>query len=253
MFTLPRNLRVVELRSPYDCLEQDRARLLFSRIMALKIRGYRAVYPYGVLPVDGYDFIATHLAVCEEGPSYDWLPLMAFRTVSWERCQRHRLPFHGLSVLRASGARIQEQSLERHLEFCGKDGIAVSYGSSWTIDPRVRDEPELKRFLRDLMAGMLVCHERESGSGERLTCGTFKVKTDKFFQDLGYERLAEQGIELPPFQQTSLFGESVAVLRCARFSPAGLELAERYEELWRGREILGAESASENDVERKAA
>jgi hypothetical protein len=97
------NLQIVVLESPYDNMNDPLVRDLFSKIVQLKIEGYRLVYPYGVLPVDSYDFIATHHLVCREiNGSYQ--VLMGVKYITLKKCLTHNLPFPGIALLRTAKA-----------------------------------------------------------------------------------------------------------------------------------------------------
>jgi hypothetical protein len=242
------NLRIVVLESPYDTLSDPLVQDLFSRTMKLKIEGYQTVYPYGVLPVDSYDFIATHQLVCrEKNGRYEIL--MGAKYVTLQKCMTHRLPFPGLSLLRSSAATPHAQILESLLERYSKNPEKVSYGSSWTIDPISRSNPVVKKTLKDLMTATLVHYETELETVERFCCGAPKIKTDLYFENLGYHRLSDQNNPLPAFNQASLMGEAAVMLRCSNFSDAALNIAESYRDLWESRLVLRPESVAQQSQE----
>ncbi|MCM2276782.1 MAG: hypothetical protein NDJ89_01745 [Oligoflexia bacterium] len=239
MFLIPKNLRVIVLESPYDQIQNPGIQALFGKIVALKIEGYRRVYPDGVLPVDSHDFIATHYLVCEEKPSGPEI-LMGYKNVTLSQCLRHRLAYPGLNVLRGSeGTEAHQQALQAILDRCSRDRTPLTYGSSWTISPAI-PKGELKDFLKDLMTAMLVSSELEAGIPERVSCGGLRVKTDQYFQALGYRPLESRGAPLPPFAQGSLFGEQAIMLHCTRFSDRALALADRFAGLWQERFVFSA-------------
>lgn len=247
--TVPNRLRIVVLNAPYDTLKEPAARRALGDTLALKLEGYRRVYPYGVLPVDSYDLISTHHLVCEEDRD-GFHPIMAYRSVTLERCRIHGLAFPGLAVLRSSGAEKHERVLSGLLEKLACDPSLISYGSSWTISPRIPSGSEMRKILKDLMTAMLVTYEEETGTRERFSCGVPTVKSDRYFEGVGYTRVldsGETGAPLPPFAQASLVGEEAVLLRCSKFSDAARSLAGRYRELWLDRVVIGsgAEAAEE--------
>lgn len=207
-------------------------------MLALKIEGYQTVYPYGVLPVDSYDFFATHHLVCREVKGR-WDILMAYKSVTLARCQTHRLPFPGLSLLRNSGAETHAHTLEGLLKSHASHPELVTYGSSWTIHPEARKDLSLKNQLKEIMTAMLVRHEQDIGSVERISCGAPKIKTDQYFINLGYERLSRDGDLLPAFPQASLIGEMAVMLRCSQFSDYALSVSDNYNKLLDAQMTLG--------------
>ena len=230
--------QIVTLECPYDQLQNKLVQRLISQTFALKIEGYQESYPYGVLPTDTYDFIATHHLACERSPQ-GLIPIMAYKTVTLERCRVHRLPFPGVTVLRSSGAHRHADELEKFLASAESNQKSVSYGSSWTLSPRVRADRESARYFKDLMASMLIQYEQGLSTNFLFTCGVLKVKTNQFFESLGYQRLCDsENVQLPPFKQASLIGDEAVVLWSNGFKPEAVEQAQRFKSLWKSRLIL---------------
>ncbi|MDR3606231.1 MAG: hypothetical protein P4M08_02495 [Oligoflexia bacterium] len=243
------DIEIVVIESPYDTLGDPEVRDLFSRLAALKIEGYRAVYEYGVLPVDTYDFVATHYLVCRKNQGRPEI-LTGYKTVTLQKCLKHRLVFPGMALLRSAGATSHCLALEELLGQFAANPDKVSYSSSWTINPEVRKNPALKNLLKDLMTVMLAAHELEIGTVERLGCGVPKVKSDQYFQSLGYQRMTYRGDILPPFSQPSLVGESAVLLHGTEYTEEALRVVERYRDFWQARRIFRPSDAA---IEKKAA
>ena len=98
-----RKLKIVVLEAPYDSLKEKHAPDIFGKIISLKLQGYGPEYPYGTMPVDTNDFIATHLAVCVEDGS-ELKPIMAYKTVQQRKCRAHGVQFPGQYLPKISGA-----------------------------------------------------------------------------------------------------------------------------------------------------
>jgi hypothetical protein len=246
------NLRIVVIESPYDTLSDPLARDLFSKMLQLKIAGYRMVYPYGVLPADTSDFIATHQLICREvKDSYE--VLMGVKYITLKKSQTHNLPFPGLTLLRAARAELHEKALEQLLVSYRETPEKVSYGGSWAIGAEARSNPVLQKVLKDLFAVTLVRHEMEIGTSERFCAGATKVKTHEYFQNLGYEKFCYDGQVLPTINTASLLGEPAFMFRCTRFSPAALDLADRYQKLWDSRLVISSESIQSTPAKKEAA
>lgn len=249
MFLVPNGLKLVILESPYDQINDPQVKELFIETQALKINGYHGVYPYGVLPVDTYDFVATHHLVCETGQGR-LEPIMGYKSITLDKCKTHKLPFPGISVLRSSQAASHEKALQELLDGYQNNASAIDWGSSWTIAPRIRDNIELKKFLKELFIAMHVCHEREIGTKEWVTCGNNRVKTDRLFLDLGYQPLQSNGVALPYFIYTPLIDAEAMMFTCTKFSDSALKLADKFRDFWNTRIVI---SDSERAAQKKAA
>jgi hypothetical protein len=247
---LSNNLRIVVIDNPYDSLDNPMVQDLFAKTMALKIQGYRSVYPYGMLPTDTYDFVATHQLVCQEkNGSYE--VLMGYKSITLQRCQIHRLAFQPLAVLQASQATPHDQVMESILAKHAKNPEKISAGCGWTIHPSARENEILRKTLKDLMTTMLVYHEQETGTLERV-CGAIpRVKTDNYFENLGYQRLSHNGEVLPPFSAPSHFGEQAVMLHCPRFTEAAFTTAEHYRDIWDARVVV--ETQENVEMQKEAA
>jgi hypothetical protein len=229
--------KIITLTAPYDSLESnDELGENLLEMFRLKLRGYRDVYEYGVLPVDAYDFISTHhlFGFETEGP---FRPLMAFRTIEMDKCDLHGMPYPGLTILRSSGAHLHADTLLTLLNRW--KGQRVSYASSWTMAPNLRLDRPVRDFLRDMMVTMLMNHELDRKTDHKVLCGVPKVHTDKLFERYGYERVKANGEPLPPFPQASLMGEEAVLLHCERFSDEALEIAAKHRHIWDARRIVG--------------
>lgn len=248
---IPKNLRIVILNAPYDTLKNPEAQSLLGATLALKLDGYRRSYPYGVLPVDSYDFISTHHLVCEE-KNGSLIPLMGYRSVTLEAAKVFKMPFPGLAVVRSSGAKRHEAVLLRLIEEADNAKRPITYGSSWTISPQVTSGSAFRQHMKHLMTTMLVGYELGAGIEERFCCGVPAMKSDRFFQEVGYTRIEEDGDPLPPFSQASLLGEEAVLLRCRTFSDKALEIADAHHEFWANRIVIDEGTAAREEIRKTA-
>lgn len=245
-------IQVVVLDSPYETFFQPETQNLLSQALQLKLKSYQNVYALGVLPLDTYDFVSTHHLIGRTDPNGVFQPLMVFRTTALDRCRRHQLAFPGVAVLRASGAVEHAVVLERRLEEWTKQNLRVSYGSGWAIAPELRVDRALREALKDLMTALLVNHEQESRTDRLVACGAARVHTDEYFQNIGYGRMREGAVELPPFRQSSLIGVEAVLLETQKFNERALVLAQRYRSFWENRLELRATPSSKPDLKKSA-
>lgn len=249
MFVVPRGLKILVIDHPYRALGHPETQHLFGRLMGMKIAGYRAAYPFGVLPVDTYDFVASHILVCVPEGSDGWKPLGAGRVISEERCEAHRLPFPAQALLRDA-----QSDTSRHLQAVEEIVAAarsrmkrLDYHSSWTLSPALRDQPELRRFVRDVMVSTLITRMVEDVEREHLLCGVLRMKTDELFKWVGYEPLKAGTEVLPEILQRSLFGEPVLMFHSTGVTAEAREMTQRFRALWEERQILAGDVVVSSD------
>jgi hypothetical protein len=206
--------------------------------------GYGGEYPDGILPIDTYDFIADHHLVCvpRDGVLH---PLMGYRAIPLERCDRHQLPFPGLSLLRdaMSETRLHQRELEALVARCREKAIPLEYQASWTMSPELRDQREFRDFLRDALLAILLMSGDDRPGLERVLCGVPRFKTDALFLGFGFEALSHEGEVLPPVIQRSLRGEPVRMLHCVKVAEWTRALREKFGRMWNDRLCLPAETA----------
>ncbi len=236
-FSAASDLKMVTLECPYDAWDNPELVRLFSQTVGLKLRGYRKVYDYGVLPVDTTDFLATHHLVCtQEGGQLT--PLMGFKAITLSRCKMHNVAFPLTGILGSSGARTHLDVLEEELERAKREDRDVAYASSWTILPEARENAMFASILTRHFIAMMTLHFESLPGALRIACGSVTHKTDQLLCRMGYERMMNGEQELPPFEQASLMGEKAVVLRCDRYSAEAERIAERYRQAWNERLVL---------------
>lgn len=234
-------LQLVSIECAYDVWNSDLVQDLFGKMVALKLKGYRARHPYGVLPVDTYDFIASHHLVCrrEKGELF---PVTGFKTTTLDRCRMHKLPFPGLTLVEAAGAPEHAEVVRGIIERCEREGIKLGYTSSWTIDPQAREDKEFVAHLRAIIEMIYVFFHREKQLDELIVGGTVRVGTDRLFETWGHEPLKRNGVVLPPISVAHLLGDPVVVMYLRRFSDEVQARAEQLRALWKNRIVLGGDT-----------
>jgi hypothetical protein len=237
-------LRIVVLKSPFQIwtqYEDPVFQKLFTEMVGLKIRGYGAEYPEGVLAVDTSDFIATHLLVCQEGRE-GLRPIMGFKTTSLADCEKHRVAFPALGLVQAAEAKPHIEVMKGIIARCLKEGKQLSYTGSWTIEPHLRKNKELSRELVKLFKTTYVFHHLEQKVDEIITGGTMRFKADTLLGDMGHDPLAGPAGMLEPIQVRHLFQENVRVLHLKKFSALAKETVEPYRSMWEDRLEISCES-----------
>lgn len=235
-------LKVVTLNCPYDQWSDPVVRDLFCKIIALKLKGYGASYPYGVMPIDTSDFVGVHFAVCDVGADGELRPLMAYKAVDRDRCLAHNLTFPALTLARYSDLAEYERTVQAALREAERRGVNISYDSSWTVDPKVRENRALAALLKKFMTMFMVnSHlDPEWNVPMSICMGVPRFKTDGYFTSLGYEQFNTGGEPLPGIPLPPLHGELAVMFLLKEFTKEALATAAEMSAFWQDRLALRA-------------
>lgn len=242
------NLKMVVLKNPYSLWMQNDSpefQDLFHKIVGLKLRGYGAEYPEGVLAVDTSDFVATHLLVCRQDRSA-LIPLMGFKTTLLRDCQKHRISFPGLGLVQAAEAPQHVQAVKKIIDRCQQQEKQLAYTGGWTIDPEVRQNRALTKELNEWFHTLYVLFHLENQIDEIITGGTVRFKADSMVLKMGHNPLQSEQGALPPISVKHLFDEKVLVTHLTSFSENAIERTKPYRQVWMERiELTGNVNSGE--------
>jgi hypothetical protein len=231
-----KNLKIVILESPFESWSQAGVPDLFKNTVELKRLGYDGYYQDGFLPVDSSDFVGTHHLICEENES-GLIPVAGFRSVTLGACKKYHLKFPAQSLLdkKDVGTELHCESVKKIIDEAEAANQTLSFGSSWTMLPRVRSIPENASLLKDIARGMLYSYQTENGIDAEMCVGVSMVKTDVYFSELGYDPITLNGRTLAPFDAAYIGYKQVILLHRTEFTPKAIQAAERYRRLWENR------------------
>jgi hypothetical protein len=232
-----KRLKIVTLDCPYDTFDHQETQEFFSQMVRVRIRGYQGAYGYGVLPLDGTDFIGTHLLFCEEGDG-GLNVISTMKSTSYSRCKAFNIPFPALGLAKSSQQEPQVRYVERFMESADAGNHDVTYIGGWTIDPaRKKNDTGIVSILRELYVAANVQLMREQPAVRAvLIGGNIRFKTDQFFNQMGFEYgIDENGNRLPAFGAQFAFGEPVTLLGLHTFSESALALGIKYQSQWDNR------------------
>lgn len=249
------DLRIVVMKNPFGLWSSPEAvpfMELFHGMIGLKLRGYGAEYPEGVLPVDTSDFIATHLLVCHQREGR-LQPLTGFKSTLSSDCDLHRVSFPALGLVQSAEASPHIEYVKATMERCQAAGSRLAYTGSWTIEPELRKNRELAQILVGLFRATYIFHHLDAGVDEIFTGGTMRFKADVLLGRLGHDPLEIQGEKLPPIHVKHLFGEKVLLLHLRQFCEQAKASVEMYRRLWDERLILDGGLASDRKDSQRAA
>ena len=151
------DLKIVIVDNPYDCIQNDAARDLWSKIMALKIAGYRSEYRYGILPVDTSDFFACHMAICRKLPNGSLEPVLVCKNISLERFRIFSADeFMLVELFRRSNAPEHLQAMRDLIKYSDDSGKNLHYFGTYTTNPVLRGDPKFSALIKELFLALHV-------------------------------------------------------------------------------------------------
>lgn len=233
--------RFLTLTYPYQTMGDPDAGKMFNQMLNLKLRGYQAEYPTGVLPIDTTDFISLHHIVCLELKN-ELRPVTAYKTTPLSRALKHHVLFPALALAQQAQAPEHYKAVEKIIANCQKENKELSYASSWTIDPAFK----MDRQIRGLFETAYVLGHKDYNIDEMLLGGTLRFKTQNVFNRMGHTLIQnEKGETLPTINVKHLFGEQVVIMHGQKPTPYAAECCEPYQDLWNNRIEVSADKKDE--------
>ena len=234
MFELS-ELKLIILENPYDLMEKSQVRDLFSRMVELKVKGYRHEYDYGVMPVDSTDFIANHIMICLESEE-GFKPVCAYRSLSLQRSMAFKAQFPALALAKERGSSALVREVQEMIDFSLANGRGLSYDSSWTVDPELRKERKNNRIFLELLMALCVLYHRDYNLPDWITAGILRLETHEVFYRMGLVPFEND----PVIKHPAVHDEEAIFVKLKENSEAALEMAEKYKALWKERVVYAA-------------
>ncbi len=222
--------KIVVLECPYDTWDDPLSKDMFHKMVQLKMIGYKREYPYGVLPVDTSDFVATHHLICldERG---ELNPVMAYRTVTLERAKLHSMSLPVLNLMNMIGAKEHAEKIQSIITNCEKQNKSLVYASSLAVHNDHKGNADLRTALRTIH----VLYHKDAKIDEIIAGGVIRFKMDKLYEFFGYSDLEWNGKVLPPVAVPFVFNEVTGFYHLRKFSEEAMNLAEANRKLWENR------------------
>lgn len=188
-------LKFIVLKNYYDNVQNSVAVDLFSKVMSLKIKGYKRAYSYGVLPVSTVDFISDHLCLCIEKNGL-YFPIISYRSTDFDLCNKFNINFPLFDLCKNSDSHTSyanEKIMSMRMQ-----NRKIIYDSSLTYDfhmvKRLKINPE------EHIRAMHTFYHNEilKDSHGTFAAGTVRFKMQRYYLFFGYEHFNIKGEKLPP-------------------------------------------------------
>jgi hypothetical protein len=233
--------QLVILDSPIENWDDSDTQNVFTKMVTLKKKGYESCYQQGVLPVDTSDFFATHVVLFEKNTTQDLMPVMGYKTISFNKCQDFNQTFPGLALVTNSKMPDHIEVVKSIMARCENEKRNLAYLGSWTKNPQYVAPVNVN--LKDAFRAFYRLVYREQNVHEVLIGGTLRFRTEKLFFELGHRPLELNGEPLPPIHVAHLVKEPVLVMHSAKFKDNVTQAAEKaWAEVWENRIEIGLNS-----------
>lgn len=237
---MSRTYKTVLLEKPYDTYQNSKfVRELLARVWKLKFDGYRAYYPYGVMPVGDMDFFANHVIICEDYHG-ELIPLAASKSISTNVCSSLKIDFPIFEHVFKGCEEASKDHIQATRQWINERtsrGENVGYNASWTISPSVKDEPEVRKLMLDLSMAMYYFYYTTQGIDHIITSASKTFKVDRIQKEMGFDYLAlgEKVLDTYPAHLYNNMPFYIMTLHENNFPEFFAKKAQTYVQYWNDR------------------
>ena len=246
-------LKIVVLDNPSANYDNPFVRDLLSKVLELKIRGFRQRWPKEYLPVCKSDFFGTNLVLCLEMDT-GLQPLVAYRAVTKKRCDQYHFKFPGYTLCDNTGSLPHINAVRSFNEESLKQGKNLAYSSVFTIDHWMLIDKEKiprkkVRNIVDFLLPLFAYQHIHWKVDHSVAVGSVKTKTDQMYHRMGLFPIKYKGEELPPQRFPELGDGLFEVQTLTTLTDESLAAAQRYLPLWKDRIHISDENQDWDAVE----
>jgi hypothetical protein len=231
------NLKVVTIESAIDLWHSKKVKEIFNSLIEMKMSGYQEGFKdkYNVLPFDGTDFIGTHHLICSEQKS-KLIPLLAYKSCSKKECDKYNIAFTAINSVASAKSEQHLIAIKKLVENSEEKKQSLAYDSSFTINPIVKEDPELGHELFSIFFSLCVNSRQEYQIDQTIMLANQDFKTDVMFKKMGSYPLSWNNEEMPAIVCPYLGFSNMKIFICDQsFSRKALSLAAKYQSMWRNR------------------
>lgn len=247
-FNFEDKYQVYIIFNTYDLYHANEAvRNLLADTWGMKLRGYRKYFPYGVLPIDSYDFLCHHLIVCNKETNK---PVMSVKSLTLNNCLKTCFEFPVKSHL--LGKHDGEYSEhEKGIDYWIKQhsNQEIAYSTGFTIEPTL--EKEEKSILTS-MVFWLFYHFYTSYSIPNIIHGvSIRYKLMRFQETIGFKKLTYNGKELSHIETKKYdnVDSNIMVISNGNFNQEHIVNSMVIKKLWDNKvEFIGIDELVDEDV-----
>ncbi|HXH73938.1 MAG TPA: hypothetical protein VNJ08_03170 [Bacteriovoracaceae bacterium] len=233
-------LSIVILENALTTWNQPQTRKIVNDVVALKAEGYGRAFkdPLLVIPLDVFEFVGTHILLYR-GETL----IMGYKTVSLADCLKMNLTFPMQNVVNSPGAEAHKVAYNKFVsEFELK---CIHYDCHLTVSDQAAKNPDLLYECLSILYALVYHYRQDYQVDYSFMLGTFFAGTHKTFLKMGTKIFCDLG----PINLSFYDKREALIMLCDRsFSAKSIELALKYEYLWKERSLINGPSYEKSKV-----
>ncbi len=224
---------LVVLETPCQSWENKETQAMFTKMALMKIKGYQYEYGPRVLPVDDYDFIGANLLICENIGG-ELIPVSGTKIVKYSHCRYYNRKFPPVELVGSGGNNQCQAAMLNIVDEVSATQKDITYAYAWTTVPEFR-KTMYSSLLRKMVIGFWILYQFNEKIKDFFVSGTLKIKTDKFFLDMGCVPVTDNSY----YYLKGIYNEKALMMKNSTFSDAILKDIEELRPMWNNRIIVG--------------
>ena len=233
------DLQIVILEEPHRTLSTEEGKYYFSNMCQVKLEGYREIHGNALaLPLDQYDFISSHILICDKKDNGKHQIISAYRSLSYKKCKEFGLKFDILSVVEEHAEKVCQAEVLKILDGIDSKNVDIRHNSRWTFAPEYSSNIKMKFLNLEVGSAILHYYDNYPEKNEWFSLGVNSLRTDRIFHRSGGKNVSDS----PYFNLIGPYGreEKITLIHGAldRDECANLVHAIKHKELWENRIII---------------
>ena len=218
-------LRLIVIDNIVANIENPLVESLLGPLCSLKKRAYTQSFSNRTMPLDHTDYYGTHVIVAKEQEKNDMGPVMAFKSVTTERCKQYNAKLPGIIMVDRLNSKIHSTAFQKNLAETNCHDHQVAYISSLAIEPRLSLENRIE--LLELIYPLWFYYVCDFGIKKAFSFGTVESKVFRILLKLGLSPLKFENQVLGPIISKIFYGQRAYIQVMDSCSPTCLQEARR--------------------------
>ena len=237
------DFQVIVIQDTYDIFDKsDEVQDVLSAVWAMKLKGYKNFFKYGVCPNDKYDFFSNHIIFTRKDDITK--PLGGVKNITLGACQNLGIAFP--PVMHMFGSEIKQKDY-LHVYAINNwlskfDPESVGYSMGYTMDPSL--PKEFRKYLFDFVCYTFSPFYKENKIPNIIHGVNTLAKIDQKVEKIGFKDLMIDHLNMPLFKMEGLDDLDTRLMVSENYDidVSGLCGVEDFERIWNNRIVLSSET-----------
>jgi hypothetical protein len=232
----------------YDLFHQnEQVRNILTETWGMKLRGYRKYFPYGVIPIDSYDFLCHHIIVCHKETNK---VVMSVKSLTLNNCLQCGFEFPVKTHLLG----VNNNQYEKHAKaidqwILDNQKSEIGYSTGFTIEPDL--EKEEKALLTNMVFWLFYHFYSHYNIPNIIHGVSIRYKLIRFQEAIGFSALKYMQEELSHIETKKYDNveSQIMVMSNGAFKSEHIAESNCIKSLWDSRiEFIGTSESVDADV-----